>query len=85
MRTGPVKIVADDVIKACNLLISPNKGISLHEEAVLRRAPKVDTKNKLNSFELVNVAQKMVYHLLGRKNITARDLKKAIFHLIDVA
>ena len=73
-----------DVIKACNLLISPNRGISLDEEAILKNAPNIDTKNKLNSIELVNLAQKLVFSLLGRKNITARDLKKAIFNLIDV-
>jgi hypothetical protein len=73
-----------DVIKACNLLISPNRGISLEEEAILKNSPNIDNKNKLNSIELVNVAQKMIFNRLGRRNITARDLKKAIFNLIDL-
>jgi hypothetical protein len=73
-----------DLIEACNLLISPNKGISLVEDSLLKDSPRIDNKNKLNSFELVNLAQKMVFNILGRKNITARDLKKAVFNLIDV-
>jgi hypothetical protein len=80
-----MQIQTIDVIKACNLLISPNRGISLEEESILKKsASKLTPKNKLNAMEMVNVAQKIVYNVLGRKNITARDLKKAVFNIIDL-
>lgn len=79
-----MRVQTVDVIKACNLLISPNKGISLEEESVLQKIPKLKSTNKLNAVELVNLGQKIVFNSLNRKNITSRDLKKAVFNLISL-
>ena len=79
-------IKRQDVIKGCNLLISSNKGISLDEEYLLMDSLQIfPTRHTgLNHVELVSLAIQEIYRILGRKNVTPRDLKKAVIKIIRV-
>ncbi len=77
-------MLAKDVIKGCNILVESNKGITLEEQYSLQKQPKIVQKDNkvLTYIEIVSVARKVVFSTLGRKNITPRDLKKAIINII---
>jgi hypothetical protein len=72
------------VILACNNIVHSNRGISLVEEIKLQQLPKVKVSEnrRLTATELVSLAHKVVVKALGRKNITPRDMKKAIINII---
>ena len=69
------------VIAMCNTVILANKGISMEEEIILDRLPKIDSKN-LSELDAVLVAKRRIQAVLGRKNITPRDLKKGVLRSI---
>lgn len=75
-----------DIINGCNLVISSNKGISLREEYLLKNQICIyPSRHKmLNHVELVSLAIQTIYTVLGRKNITPRDLKKAVVDMIKI-
>jgi len=80
-----MNIQTQDVIKACELMITSNKGITLEEDALLKNIPRIGaTLNTRNAVELVGIAVKVITYTLGRDNITPRDLKKASFNLITL-
>jgi len=77
-------MIQADIIKGCSILIEPNKGISLEEQYTLLNATKIRQKDHkfLSYIELVTLAKKNILAVLGRKNVTPRDLKKAIINII---
>lgn len=80
-----MQIHYSDVIASCHLMVSPNKGITLEEQILLKKLPPItNVGNFKNSTELVSLAIKIIKSELGRSNITPRDLKKAVVNLIEV-
>lgn len=77
-------MLSKDIIKGCNILVESNKGITLEEQYSLQKQPKIVQKDHvtLTYIEIVSVARKVVFSTLGRKNVTPRDLKKAIINII---
>lgn len=77
-------MTSSDIIKGCNIIVDSNKGISLDEQYKLLAATKIEVKDHkiLSYIELVRMARNTIFAILGRKNITPRDLKKAIVNII---
>lgn len=75
-----------EIIKGCNILVATNKGISLKEQYTLMQVPRilVTDYKVLSNIELVSLTIKVIYTSLGRKNITPRDLKKAVVNMIEL-
>lgn len=72
----------DDILQACKLFVVANKGISLEEEVVLSKLPKINDQH-MTAAELVVLAVGTIKRTLQRSNITPRDLKKATIRLIQ--
>lgn len=79
-----MSITEDQLITATKNIILPNKGISLQEESILKTLPPLAPSKGITAYALVRLARKHVIQVLGRENITPRDLKKAVFRLIDI-
>jgi len=77
---------APDIIRAVNLVAPSNRGISLEEQFKLKKLTplRVSKNPHMNEKELAVMAVENIYEALGRRNVSPRDLKKAIIQHIEL-